>query len=86
MAGFVRFLLIAFLIYLVAVLFLRYVFPFILRLFVRRMSDNVRKQYEKEQQKTEKKKGDITIDYTPKSKKKIDKDTGDYVPFEEIDD
>lgn len=85
MAGFVRFLLIAFLIYLVTVLFLRYIFPFILRLFVRRMSDNVRKQYEKENQKNSRNKGDVTIDYAPKTKKKIDKDTGDYVPFEEID-
>jgi hypothetical protein len=32
-----------------------------------------------------KKEGEINIDYIPKSKKVVDKDSGDYVDFEEVD-
>ena len=31
------------------------------------------------------KEGDITIDYVPKSDKKVQKDSGDYVDYEEVD-
>lgn len=33
-----------------------------------------------------KKKGDVSINYQPEKQKKIDKDAGDYIPYEEIDD
>lgn len=85
MAGFVRFLLIVLLVYLIASLFLRYIFPWVLRLFIKRMSDKARKQYEQENPRTTKRKGDVSINYKPKTKKVIDKDTGDYIPFEEVD-
>jgi hypothetical protein len=86
MAGLIRFVLIVILIYLVFILIMRYIMPFVLRLFVRRMANKTRKQYEQQAKGNEKKKGEVTIDYAPKTNKKIDKDTGDYVPFEEIDD
>jgi hypothetical protein len=85
MAGFVRFILIVFLVYLIASLFLRYIFPWVLRLFLKRMSEKTRKQYEQQNPDANKKKGDISINYKPKTKKVIDKDTGDYIPFEEVD-
>jgi hypothetical protein len=85
MAGFVRFVLIVLLVYLIASLFLRYIFPWVLRLFLKRMSEKTRKQYEQQDPGTGKKKGDVSINYKPKTKKVIDKDTGDYIPFEEVD-
>ncbi len=86
MTGLVRFLLIVLIIYFVAILFKRYILPFILRLFIKRMSERANKYFQQENFRQNKKKGDITIDFNQKSKKVIDKDTGEYVPFEEIDD
>lgn len=85
MAGFIRFLLIVLLVYLIASLFLRYIFPWILRLFLKRMSEKTRKHYEQGNPGTTRKKGDVSINYKPKTKKVIDKETGEYIPFEEVD-
>ncbi len=49
------------------------------------MSDRARKQFEREYRKEERqKKGDVSIDYQPPASKKIDKDAGDYIPYEEM--
>ncbi|MCK5028727.1 MAG: DUF4834 family protein [Bacteroidales bacterium] len=73
----VRFLLILFIIYFVIRIFTRYVF----RSYVKNMQHNFENQQNKNNNKKE---GDVTVNTKPKTGKKIDKDEGDYVDFEEI--
>lgn len=73
----VRFLLILFLIYFMVRIFTRYVLKSYLK-NVQRNMENQQNQYNR------KKEGDVTINTKPKTDKKIDKDEGDYVDFEEI--
>ena len=52
---------------------------------IKNMDSQVRQQQEEMlRQKKRKKDGEVTVNYTPKSDKKIEKDEGDYVSFEEI--
>ena len=51
------------------------------------------KKYQKDQQSQynntrnkKKKEGEVTIDYTPKNDKQFDKDSGDYIDYEEVSD
>lgn len=72
-----RFLLILFIIFFVIKIFTRY----ILRSYLK----NVKQNFENQQhQSNTKKEGDVTINTKPDQSKKIEKDEGDYVDFEEI--
>ena len=84
----IRLIIIFFLVYFLISLFSRYVLPFALRFFFRRMSSRVRKDYERQMQEKRKKEreGEVTIRYKPGSKKRITPDDGDYVDYEEVDD
>jgi len=77
MVGLARFLLIIFVVFFIIRLFTRYV----LRSYVKNMQQNFNNQ---QNQNNNKKEGDVTINTKPKAGKKIDKDEGDYVDFEEI--
>ncbi len=77
MVGIARFLLILFIIFFIVRIFTRYVF----RSYVKNMKRNFENQQNKNNNKKE---GDVTINTKPKTGKKIDKDEGDYVDFEEI--
>jgi large-conductance mechanosensitive channel len=70
----VRFLLIIFIIFFLVRVIVRFIF----RSYVRNVQQNF------ENQQNHKKEGDVTINTKPKAGKKIDKDEGDYVDFEEI--
>ena len=73
----VRFLLIILIIYFVIRIFTRYIF--------RSWLKNVQSNFENQKpQDSQKKEGDVTINTKPDKSKKIDKDDGDYVDFEEI--
>ena len=73
----IRFLLILFIIYFVIRIFSRYVLPTYVK--------NMRNQYENQQNKySRNNEGDVTINTKPTKEKKISKDEGDYVDYEEI--
>lgn len=72
----VRFLLILFLIYFIVRIFTRYIF----RSYFKKMQGN----FEDQQNQYNKKEGDVTINTKSGKGKKIDKDEGDYVDYEEI--
>lgn len=73
----IRFLLILFIIFFVIRIFSRFV--------LRRYVKNMRNQYENQQNQYNKKhEGDVTINTKPEMDKKIDKDEGDYIDYEEI--
>ncbi|MBU8891990.1 MAG: DUF4834 family protein [Bacteroidales bacterium] len=74
----VRFLLVVLIIYFVIRIFTRYVF----RSWLKNAQSNFKNQ---ESQNSQKKEGDVTINTKPNKGKKIDKDEGDYVDYEEID-
>ncbi len=72
----VKFLLILFLIYFIVRIFTRYIF----RSYFKKMQGN----FEDQQNQYNKKEGDVTINTKSGKCKKIDKDEGDYVDYEEI--
>ncbi len=84
--GFVRFVVIFIVAYLLISLITRYVIPVILRLFFRYMSNRSRNRHFKNRTKGNRKEGEVKIDYAPGKSKRIDKDTGEYVDYEEVDD
>ncbi|MFO7922132.1 MAG: DUF4834 family protein [Bacteroidales bacterium] len=86
--GLIRFVFIFFLVYFIISLFTRYVLPFVMRYFVNRMSDRVRRDYEKKmrEKRRREREGEITIRYRPGSKKIITEDDGEYIDYEELDD
>ena len=71
-----------------------YIFKFIGRyivpLFLKRMVDNVEKKYGRQQQYSQKeenaKVGETVIDRKPPKTRESNKDVGDYVDYEEIND
>lgn len=74
----VRFLFILFVIYLIIRVFTRFLF----RSYAKKMRNNFENQ---QQNYNQKKEGDVTIKTKHQDRKKIDKDEGDYVNFEEVD-
>ncbi|MFC2152578.1 hypothetical protein ACFLSE_08630 [Bacteroidota bacterium] len=73
----VRFLLILFLIYFIVRIFTRYV----LRSYFKKMQRNFENQ---QNSYSNKKEGDVTINTDPNKGKKIEKEEGDYIDYEEI--
>lgn len=67
-------------IFLIILILIRWLFPFLFRSSWKNTSDQNRYHY-----KDNRNEGDVNIDYTPKNKKWFDKDSGDYVDYEEID-
>ena len=86
--GLIRFAIIFFLVYFLISLFSRYVLPFVLRFFFRRMSDRVRRDYENKmrEKNNREREGEVTIRYRPGENKIITKDDGEYIDYEELDD
>lgn len=83
--GVIRFIFIFIVAYLIISLITRYVIPFILRLFFRYISNKSRNRYYRDKNRESRKEGEIKVDYTPRPDKKIDKDSGEYVDYEEVD-
>lgn len=66
-------------------LFFIYVFPFLLRLYLKKLSKRFENQAQ-QASKPEKKDGSVSIDYIPEELQKKEKEApGDYVNFEEIE-
>jgi len=77
MIALARFLLILLIIYFIVKFFTR----FILQRFFKKMQTNFESQQNQYQKKEE---GDVTIKTKSDKNKKIDKDEGDYVDYEEV--
>ncbi len=74
-----KFILIVFVIFFI----LKFIAQYFLRSFLKNMQKNSGNQ---QTQYNQRKEGDVTINTKAKTGKKIDKDEGDYVDFEEIKD
>ena len=74
----IKFILILFVIFFLIRVFARYV----LRSYVKNMQRNFN---DRQNQQSQKKEGDVTINTKPQKEKKIDRDEGDYVDYEEIE-
>lgn len=81
--GFIRFLLIIALVYLVIMLFIRYIFPWLLKRFFRKMESQINQEYGFGQ---ESKRSTTDTTGNSKKKKKISNDEGEYINYEEIKD
>lgn len=78
-------LLIIVLVYIVLAMVGRYIFPLIIKWYVKRFSkrfyDGMNQKY---QQNNDRKEGEIHIDHIPEKDKNSNSDKGDYVDYEEI--
>jgi membrane protein implicated in regulation of membrane protease activity len=72
-----KFILIVFLVFFI----LKFIAQYFLRSFLKNMQKNSSDQ---QTQYNQKKEGDVTINTKAKTGKKIDKDEGDYIDYEEI--
>ena len=79
--GLLRTILLIIIFYYIFKFLFKYVVPF---LFGSSISGN-KHQKRNNYTRGSKKEGEITIDYIPKKNKKIDKETGDYIEYEEVD-
>ena len=86
--GLIRLVVIFFLTYFLVSLFTRYVLPFVTRYLFRRMSDKVKRDYEKQMHEKRKKEseGEVVIRYRPGKDKTLTRDDGEYIDYEELDD
>lgn len=81
---FIRILLIIGIIYFIIWIITKRIFPFLLKKFINKMNnpsiDGQNQFYDNKR----KKEGEVTIDYAPKKEKKIDKNNGNYIDYEEV--
>jgi len=89
--GFLRYALIFLLIYFGVRIFMRYVVPLLLGIFVRKAQKNFQNQFEQYQQQADPKQtqfqeGEVTISKKSNTKKSKGDDDGDYIDFEELKD
>ncbi|MFC2117980.1 hypothetical protein ACFLTI_00120 [Bacteroidota bacterium] len=83
--GLLRTLAILIIIYYVGKFFARYIFPIFLRNYIKKMAPraDINNNFKEEKSK---KKGEVTVEYKPESNNKtINKESGDYVDFEEVE-
>jgi hypothetical protein len=73
-----RFLLIFFLV----IFIISYIIRVLLRVFFKRMESNFNQQQQGRNSRPE---GDVSVSKPPKHDKLVDKDVGDYVDYEEVD-
>jgi len=92
--GFLKFLLVVFIISFLGYLFFRYALPWLLKRwlkrFARKMNPKFAEEEKKQKQKSKRKDGDINIDFIPdddtpsKTDSNSDSDKGEYIDYEEI--
>jgi len=85
--GFLKFLLILLIIYLLGYLFFRVIFPWLLKRFVKKAAQRMNPDFKQDAEKQKRKQGEINIDYIPENKDKNndeDIDNGEYIDYEEI--
>lgn len=80
--GFLNFIFVLFLVFLLFRIIFKYVFPFFLVRWIKRRERKYNKMYNKP-----KKEGEINIEVIPEDHEStIDPDAGEYIDFEEVDD
>ncbi len=83
--GFLRTILIILLFYYGVKLIVRYVLPVFLKSYVeKKMGTFTSTGQNQNQQYKKQKEGKVTIDYVPKSEKKVEDNKGEYIDFEEV--
>lgn len=68
---------------------LKFVGKFLMPFFIQKVMQNVEKKFDQQQNKQvydKSKEGKTTIDKRPRSSKESNKDVGEYVDFEDVDD
>ncbi len=67
-------------------LLVRYVLPYFLKNYVQKEMNKNQKQHQNNTHQRTGKEGAVNIDYVPEKKKKIAKNEGEYVDYEEVKD
>ena len=84
--GLIRTLLIIAIIYFALRFIVRYLLPFLLTSYVNKKFNEMGQKSQGFDYHNNKHEGDVTIDFSPKNKRKNKKNKGDYVNYEEIKD
>lgn len=81
-----EFLLVVLIIYIVLVILIRFVFPFLIKRFVKRVQRNLFEQNDNYQNQhyESTKNGEINVDFIPPKSKTSTDNVGEYVDYEEI--
>ena len=79
-----RTILIIVLVYYLFKLIARYAMPWIAKYFIKKTQDNLRKQYESQNEMNKKKEGEVNIDSSPNKKTSLN-DVGEYVDYEDVE-
>lgn len=83
--GFIRFILIIAIIYYSIMFIARYIFPYLIKLFIKKQQSKFNPYYN--QKTNPKKEGSVKVERTSKNQQKRPKqDKGEYIDFEEIKD
>lgn len=85
----IRVALILLLIYILVKLFTRYVFPYIIKRFIRKTQEKYQRERDSyyEERSGKKKEGEIHVNYVPDDYNQKNKDDlGEYIDYEELDD
>lgn len=84
--GFLRVLFIMIVVYYLFKLIMRYVAPFLLSIFIKKVQNRMMNNMGEQTDSKPKKEGEVNVDYIPKKTKPPKKDElGDVIDFEEVD-
>ena len=84
LVGFLRTVFVIAIIYLVIRVFSRYILPMLVEKGMKDMQQKMSEQ-QRQNQQSNKREGEVTIEYNNKDKKNHNQNNGDYVDFEEVD-
>ena len=84
LVGFLRTVFIIAIIYLLIRVFSRYILPMLVEKGVKEMQQKMQEQ-QRQNRQSNKREGEVTIEYDDKNKKNRNQNEGDYVDFEEVD-
>ena len=63
----------------------KYVLPFLVAKGVKNMQEKMQDQYQQQNRKPQRPQGEVTIEKKPANARNSEKDTGEYIDFEEVD-
>lgn len=84
LVGFLRTVFVIAIIYFAIRVFSRYILPMLVEKGVKNMQQKMNEQ-QRQNQKSNKHEGEVTIEYNGKNKKNGTQNEGDYIDFEEVD-
>lgn len=86
MTGLLKFIFIFLLVYYGLKLITRYVVPFFAKRYIKNMQNNFNKQQHNKSYYNKSNEGDVIIKSNQRKGKKVDKDIGEYIDYEEVKD